>query len=105
MINTAVQVQGPAPFAGAYYFLDDFDVHVSTSGAGIDEHEFPVFEFSPNPATDLIQLESTHSIDEIYVVISRDDIFFDKLGLRNLPNVKVVYHVLIFPRQHHPGDR
>ncbi|ASK77860.1 2-C-methyl-D-erythritol 4-phosphate cytidylyltransferase [Paraphotobacterium marinum] len=30
-------------------------------------------------------------IDEIYVVISREDIFFDKLGLRNIPNVKVVY--------------
>lgn len=54
--NRTVQISGPAPFAGAYYFIDQVSLVVSVSSReeANDDHLVSVY---PNPAEDLVKIE------------------------------------------------
>ena len=62
----------------------------SRMSAGIPKQYIKVQDLSILEHTINIFIQS-ELIDEIYIVISKEDIFFDKLGLENIPNIKVVY--------------
>lgn len=51
--SVSIAVEGPLPFAGAYYFIDDFSVQANESGVGIEDHNSSeLFSIAPNPAND-----------------------------------------------------
>ncbi len=55
--SVSVAIEGPLPFAGAYYFVDDFSVQQSDISASTRTVESPVlFTIAPNPSTDKITL-------------------------------------------------
>ncbi|MFT5819801.1 MAG: hypothetical protein ACI8ZM_001026 [Crocinitomix sp.] len=57
--NTSLAIEGPLPFAGAYYFVDDFNVEkTEDSNIGLLENKAePTFLVFPNPTNDFVQIE------------------------------------------------
>lgn len=55
-ISVSVAVEGPLPFAGAYYFVDDFSVELSEVNSLIDEEVQSPITLYPNPATNQVKL-------------------------------------------------
>lgn len=66
--SASVAIEGPLPFAGAYYFVDDFSVTPIGFGNVNDKAEEVEIQFYPNPATDQVQLALPNDLDANYVI-------------------------------------
>ena len=69
--NYSIAVEGPLPFAGAYYFIDDFSVEATELNIGIKDPNFPdLFSISPNPVNGQINVSfnSTVTNDAYYTI-------------------------------------
>jgi hypothetical protein len=87
-INTTVQVTGPAPFAGAYYYVDNFDVHLSSTQAGTNEVKLSTLQVYPNPSNQKIiisGLDQLQGIEEFQITsVSGELVYRSKISLENI---------------------
>ncbi len=70
-IETSVAVEGPLPFSGAYYFVDDFSVELSDLDvSGIPEESKFDFMLYPNPSNDITNILLNNSSKQALFTLS-----------------------------------
>ena len=66
--NVSVALEGPLPFAGAYYFVDDFSVTPIGFGSIDDKADEAAIKIYPNPAADVLNLTLPNDLEANYSI-------------------------------------